>query len=94
MIYQTLYFDQLIVFHGGGRFQSLTDGHVFPAQSLNYDFEQSEVVRASSAVKKIDYLYFVNKSEEQKEYRPADRHDLNALWYYFNRRVTWDTTLH
>ena len=33
LIYQALYFAQLIVFQGGGRFQSLTDVRGFPAQS-------------------------------------------------------------
>ena len=33
LIYQSLYFAQLIVFQGGGRFQSLTDVRAFPAQS-------------------------------------------------------------
>ena len=33
LIYQVLYYAQLIVFQGGGRFQSLTDVRAFPAQS-------------------------------------------------------------
>ena len=33
LFYQALYFAQLIVFQGGGSFQSLTGVRVFPAQS-------------------------------------------------------------
>ena len=33
LIYQALYFAQLIVFQGGGRLQSLTYVRAFPAQS-------------------------------------------------------------
>ena len=33
LVYQALYFAQLIVFQGGGRFQSLTEARAFPAQS-------------------------------------------------------------
>ena len=33
LIYQALYFAQLIVFQGGGRFQSLAVVRAFPAQS-------------------------------------------------------------
>ena len=33
LVYQALYFAQLIVFQGGGRFQSLTDVRAFPTQS-------------------------------------------------------------
>ena len=33
LIYQALYYVQLIVFQCGGRFQSLTDVRAFPAQS-------------------------------------------------------------
>ena len=33
MIYQALYYAQLIVYQGGGRFQSLTEVRAFPAQS-------------------------------------------------------------
>ena len=33
LVYQVLYFAQLIVFQGGGRFQSLTEARAFPAQS-------------------------------------------------------------
>ena len=33
LMYQILYFAQLIIFQGGGRFQSLTVVTAFPAQS-------------------------------------------------------------
>ena len=33
LVYQVLYFAQLIVFQGGGRFQSLAEARTFPAQS-------------------------------------------------------------
>ena len=33
LMYQILYFAQLIIFQGGGRFQSLTVVRAFPAQS-------------------------------------------------------------
>ena len=36
LIYQALYFAQLIVFQGGGRFQSLTDVRAFPTQSARF----------------------------------------------------------
>ena len=31
-------------------------------------------------VKKIGSIYYFNKNDEQKEWRPAGRHDLNTLW--------------
>ena len=34
LVYQALYFAQLIVFQGGGRFQSFTEVRAFPAQSI------------------------------------------------------------
>jgi len=47
LIYQALYFAHLIVFQGGGRFQSLTDVRAFPAQSarlclMGYAHRQSK----------------------------------------------------
>jgi len=52
LIYQVLYFAQLIVFQGGGRFQSLTDVRAFPAQSarlclLRFVHRQSKLRRLS-----------------------------------------------
>ena len=36
LIYQALYFAQLIVFQGGGRFQSFTDVRAFNAQGVRF----------------------------------------------------------
>ena len=50
LVYQALYYAQLIVFQGGGRFQSLTVVRAFPAQSarlclLRYAHSQSKLRR-------------------------------------------------
>ena len=50
MIYQALYYAQLIVYQGGGRFQSLTEVRAFPAQSarlclLRFAHRQSKLRR-------------------------------------------------
>ena len=72
LIYQALYYVQLIVFQGGGRFQSLTEVRAFPAQSARLC-----LIRWVVSILGLSCCLY--KNEEQKECRPFSRHDLNAL---------------
>ena len=50
LIYQALYYVQLIVFQGGGRCQSLTDVRAFPTQSARLRLIRYAQSRASDYI--------------------------------------------